>query len=95
MAASQLGGLEELFPGLAAQPPAVQAGARHAAQACRLSPSLRLCLHTHNRTLYPVQLRFLGSFNISTLQGEMRDSKHSGKQAFWTGPRAPRKIALR
>jgi len=28
-------------PGLAAQPPAVQAGA---AQACRLSPSLRLCL---------------------------------------------------
>jgi len=40
------------YSGLQAQFADVQAGARHAAQACRLSP--------HNRTLYPVQLRFLG-----------------------------------
>jgi len=38
--------------GLQAKLACVQAGARHAAQACRLSP--------HNRTLHPVQLRFLG-----------------------------------
>jgi len=70
--------------GLQAKLACVQAGARHAARACRLSPSLRLCpvpackqslhafkpargmprelagFHPHNRTLYPVQLRFLG-----------------------------------
>ena len=39
--------------GLQAKLACVQAGARHAAQACRLSP--------HNRTLYPVQLRFLAA----------------------------------
>jgi len=49
-----------IHPGLQAQLAVVQTGAPHAAQARQLSPSLRLALHTHNRTLYRVQLRILG-----------------------------------
>jgi len=41
------------YSGLQAQLAGVQAGARHAAQACRLSP--------HNRPLYPVQTRSLAA----------------------------------
>ena len=54
-----------IHPGLQAKLACVQVGARHAAQACQLSPSLRLCLHNHNRTLYPVQLRFLAACRTS------------------------------